>query len=284
MRVFCKSFLAAVICLGLGARFVAAEAQPARVISMNLCTDQLAMLLAAPGQLYSVSYLAAEPQASVLADEAAAFRINHGLAEEIFLMKPDLVLAGTYTTRATVSLLKRLGFRVEQFSPENSLDDIRASLRRMGQLLGRSSQAEALITEFDNRLTAVQAAQAGPRPVAAPYYANSYTSGKGTLAADIIQHSGLDNLAAKLELKGSVKLPLETLVMSHPDVLVTGGRWSSKPALAYELLQHPALVRLRSESASVAVPDKFWICGGPFTAEAVRILSAARQSASHAQP
>jgi iron complex transport system substrate-binding protein len=37
---------------GLLALFAApAAAAPARVVSMNLCTDQLAMLLAAPGQL-----------------------------------------------------------------------------------------------------------------------------------------------------------------------------------------------------------------------------------------
>ncbi|MEO0811096.1 MAG: hypothetical protein AAFW82_10790, partial [Pseudomonadota bacterium] len=48
----------------------ASDAAPRRVVSMNLCTDQLAMLLAAPGQLYSVSYLAGRTDASVLADRA----------------------------------------------------------------------------------------------------------------------------------------------------------------------------------------------------------------------
>ncbi|MGA0716208.1 MAG: ABC transporter substrate-binding protein, partial [Gemmobacter sp.] len=33
----------------------AAAAPPGRVVSINLCTDQLAMMLAAPGQLVSVS-------------------------------------------------------------------------------------------------------------------------------------------------------------------------------------------------------------------------------------
>ena len=88
----------------------------------------------------STMTLSAEAKApTALADEAAAFRVNHGLAEEIFLMKPDLILAGTFTSRATVNLLKRLGFRVEEFAPERSLSDIRASLRRMGALLGRTS-------------------------------------------------------------------------------------------------------------------------------------------------
>src|SRR5690606_34859374 len=75
----------------------AASAAPARVVSMNVCTDQMAMLVAADGQLRSVTHLATDPQTSAMVDEAKAFPVNHGLAEEIFLMRPDLVLAGTYT-------------------------------------------------------------------------------------------------------------------------------------------------------------------------------------------
>jgi iron complex transport system substrate-binding protein len=39
---------------------------PRRVVSMNLCTDQLAMLVAAPGQLLSVSRIARDPRVSAL--------------------------------------------------------------------------------------------------------------------------------------------------------------------------------------------------------------------------
>jgi iron complex transport system substrate-binding protein len=80
---------------------------------MNVCTDQLAMLIAGEGQLHSVSALASDPRTSAMAGEARAFPANHALAEEIFLMQPDLVLAGTFSARATVGLLRRLGFRVE---------------------------------------------------------------------------------------------------------------------------------------------------------------------------
>ena len=50
----------------------AAADAPARVVSVNLCTDQLAMLIAAPGQLQSVSWLAADPSVSLMPDQARA--------------------------------------------------------------------------------------------------------------------------------------------------------------------------------------------------------------------
>ena len=92
------------VACGFLALCIPAAAAPARVVSTNLCTDQLAMLLAAPGQLVSVSWLAADPRSSTMAAEAARYPANHGLAEEIFLLSPDLVLAGSYTARTAVDL------------------------------------------------------------------------------------------------------------------------------------------------------------------------------------
>lgn len=254
----------------------AAAEPPRRVVSMNLCTDQMAMLVAAPGQLFSVSYLAADAESSVLAADAGRYAVNHGLAEEIFLMQPDLVIAGTYTTRATVGLLTRLGIRVEAFAPENSFDDVRANLRRMGEVLGRPERAAELVAELDAGLAALAAGK-HPDVTVAAYYANSYTSGAGTLMDAIVTASGLSNLAARLGMSGTVKLPLELLVLARPDLLAGGADRYSHPALAQENFVHPAYRAIAGHGAAVAVPAKYTICGAPFTAEAARILQRAAE-------
>lgn len=261
--------LAATMAAGAGQ----AEA-PKRVVSMNACTDQMAMLIAGDGQLHSVSYLAGDPETSVLAAEAKRYVVNHGLAEEVFLMQPDLVVAGTYSTRATVGLLRRLGIPVEEFEPENSFEDIRANLDRMGRILGRTDRADQLIADLDRRLAELKG---NPRPdfTVATYYANSYTSGAGTLVDAIISASGLVNLAASLGFSGTARLPLELLVLAKPDMLVDGGTRHSAPALAYENLMHPAYRMLADQTASVVVPAPYTLCGAPFTAEAARLLRAA---------
>lgn len=252
-----------------------ADTAPRRVVSMNLCTDQLAMLMAGPDQLHSVSYLARDPQSSVMPDEAQRFAGNNGLAEEIFMMHPDLVLAGTFTSRASVAMLKRLGFRVEQFPPAYSFDEIREQIRRMGDLLGRAARAEELVAELDRRLaSAPDPGNAAWRPLAALHFANSYTVGSGTLSSDVVARAGLENLGSRLGLSGTIRLPLETLVVSAPDLIVGGTRYeSSAPALAYQTFEHPALRAVLQGRPMTAVPDKYWVCGAPFTAEAVRILA-----------
>ena len=259
----------------LGALFsaapVAAADMPTRVVSMNLCTDQMAMLIAAEGQLHSVSYLASDPGSSVLADRAHAYVVNHGQAEEVFLMQPDLVLAGTFSTRSTVALLRRLGFRVEEFAPENSFDDVRANLRRIGDLLGRREKAEEIVAELDEHLKSLETVPTTTASVAT-YYANSYTSGSGILVDAVISASGLINIAARLGLAGTARLPLELLVLASPDVLVSGeGRYDT-PALANENFVHPAFRAVWQSEKSVSIAPKYTICGGPFTAEAAWML------------
>ncbi len=141
-----RTVLAAAVAI---AAALPAGAAPQRVVSMNLCSDQLAMMLAAPGQLVSVSSLAQDSRLSPMADEAAAYVPNSGRAEEIYLMRPDLVIAGTYTPPATLSMLRRLGIRVETPPPAEDFDAIRTEITRMGTLLGREEAARDLLARFD---------------------------------------------------------------------------------------------------------------------------------------
>ncbi len=244
---------------------------PARVVSINLCTDQMAMLLAGDSQLVSVSNLAADPAVSAMADEARRYTLNHGLAEEVFLMKPDLVLAGSYTTRETVNLLKRLGIPVAEFDPEASFEDVRENILRMGHLLGHEQAAGSLVAEMDETLAALTAAPAS-HETAALYFANGYTSGEGTLAGDLVARAGLENIGISAGIDGLGRLPLERLVMAAPDVIIGGGSGYDAPALAEASFAHPAFRAAAAKAELVDLPSRLTICGGPFNLAAVARL------------
>ncbi|RDD72198.1 ABC transporter substrate-binding protein [Paracoccus versutus] len=252
----------------------AAAEPPRRVLSMNLCTDQLAMMLAAPGQLVSVSYLAQDPSASAMAAEAGRLPVNHGLAEEIFLMRPDLVLAGAWSTPETIRLLDRLNIPVEVFPIETDIAGIRANIRRMGAVLGREAQARAMLARFDADLARLSDAQ-GPRPRAALYAANGYSSGSDSLAGEIVALAGFDNVADELGLPSGGVLPLETLLLSDPDLLVEGRRYAGH-ARAQEVLDHPALKALARGRPAEVMSDPDWVCGNPHILRAVSQLRDAR--------
>lgn len=250
----------------------AATAAPRRVVSINLCTDQLAMLLAAPGQLVSVSDLARDRQYSVMADQAVAYTANRGLAEEVYLLKPDLVLAGRYTAQATVSMLQRLGIPVVVFDPAASLAEVRAGMMDMGHALGREPQAAAMLAAFDARLARI-APVSGPRPRAATYAANGYMSGSGSLVGDVIATAGFDHLADELGLPVGGFVPLESLVMASPDLVIMGDDLPGD-SRAEEVLHHPALQAL--PGARTAIEDRDWFCGLPAVLGAVERLAETR--------
>ena len=250
---------------------------PQRVVSVNLCTDQLALLLAAPGQLVSVSRLAHDPDSSALAEAAQALPANGSGAEEVFLMDPDLVLASTFTAPATVAMLRRLGVAVELFEPAASLDDIAARMAQMGAALGREAEAAVQIAAFRADLAALDDAPE-PRPRAALYYVNSFTLGDNSLAGAILDAAGFDNIADEAGLDWGGTLPLERLILLAPEVIVRGRDYPGR-ARAEDTLTHPALRGLNAR-ISATLTDRDWLCGTPLVLNPVRRLRALRLEAT----
>lgn len=243
-----------------------AHAAPTRVVSMNLCTDQLAMMLAAPDQLISVSDLASDPRMSPMYRTARDFAANHGRAEEIYLMRPDLVVAGQFASGPTVAMLRRLGIRVEVMAPAESIADIRDQIGQMGALLGRETAAADLLTRFDARLSRLR--DQTDRGRVALYYANGITSGRDTLAGTILAEAGFHNIAGDYGITTTTALPMELLVMADPDRLITGAKWPGQ-SRSEAVLDHPALAQVAPRSD---VTDRDWVCGTPHVLDAIEAL------------
>ena len=269
--MLCRLLLSLGLAIGPGVAFSEA---PGRVVSMNLCTDQLAMMLAAPGQLHSVTYLAIDPRASAMAEEAEAYQINRGLAEEIYLMQPDLVIAGAFSTQATVAMLKRLGIPVVVFDPAQSLEDVRDRVMQMGDVLDRQAAARALLDEFDARLNALRA-EVAERPRAVLYYANGYTSGDHSLAGQILAVAGFSNVAVEAGFNAGDTLPMEVLVMTDPDLAITSRPYPGA-SRAEAILDHPAVTAFRAGRRSAGMTDRDWVCGTPYVLRAIEALSTVR--------
>ncbi len=248
---------------------------PKRVVSMNLCTDQLAMLLAAPGQLLSVSQLAGDPRSSAMVQEAARYQTNHGRAEEIYLMQPDLVLAGTYTARATVRMLERLGLRVVTVDLTNSLEDIPDQITQMGQLLGQQKKAAQLAQDYIAALADFRA-HVSDRPRAALYQANGYTSGDRSLAGEILTAAGFENVAAAAGYAGGGVMPLEILAMSQPDAVIQSAPYDGG-SRAEDIMKHPVVAALRAGGKSGGLTDHDWVCGTPYVLDAIRAMADLRR-------
>ena len=246
-----------------------AHAAPQKIVSLNLCTDQLLMLLADPNQIASLSKIVDDPNVSFVAEKSTEFKKNQGDAEEIFIDNPDLVVAGVYTEKATVQILKSLGVRVEIFPIEQNFDDIIENIRKMGLLVGHSDRAERMIDDFNIRLEELSSGIT-ERPRAAIYSANGYTTGKDTMSGQILKTAGFRNITEEVGMSFGGILPLETLVMLQPDLVITGKAYPGY-SRSEEILKHPAL----RPFTAIPQTDAKWICGTPAVLDAVAELQRA---------
>ena len=242
------------------------HAAPQKIVSLNLCTDQLLMLLADPNQIASLSKIVDDQNVSFLAGRSAEFKKNRGDAEEIFINSPDLVVAGVYTEKATVQILQSLGVRVEIFPIEQNFEDIIENIKKMGLLVGHSDRAKRMIDDFNVRLEELRSGIT-ERPRAAIYSANGYTTGTDTMSGQILKTAGFRNITEEVGMPFGGTLPLETLVMLRPDLVITGKAYPGH-SRAEEILKHPALRPLKT----ITQTDAKWICGTPAVLDAVAEL------------
>ena len=270
---------------------------PRRIVSLNLCTDQLLLDLVPPERIAGLSALAIDPQLSTVATRARAFPLLHGSAEEVLARDPDLILTAEHASPATVDLLRRLGRRVVTIPLAEDFDGIRASIRAVAAAVGEPAHGDALVTSFDQRLAALtaQAAQGqtatpqtttaqtsqmsappSARPTALSWEINALSAGAATLIDAAMTAAGLDNLARSTRLGRGGQLPLEMIIAHPPDILVLANAADDYRTVAADNLAHPALAKAMRGRQTLHIGMPLWLCGSPRTLDAVERLVAVR--------
>lgn len=245
---------------------------PKHVVSINLCTDQLLVLLADRDVLRSVTFLSSRPSQSFVADRVRDIPANHGEAEEVLAMQPDLVVAGRFAARPAVRMLQRLGIAVLDLPIPETFDQIRSQITVLSDALDVEARGDVMIAEMNRRLASV-ALPRGPRPRALVLGPRGFTSGAGTLVDEVLTAAGLQNVAGDLGIRGYGKVELEEIVAANPDVIILNQTTNGAPSLASEALTHPALHRFGGQI--IHMDPALWTCGGPYTVRAVEFLAAA---------
>ena len=265
-KIFCFVFAVSLACFEIAS----ADQKPERIVSTHLCTDQLLLLIADPDRIASLSIFASNPSMSMMAESAQPYPVNHGLAEELIVLNPDLILTSQFGS-PNVLLLQRLGYRILNIPVALTIDDIRSNILVIADAIGERDRAENLIREFNHRIELRRVAEHEPRPMIVMYQPNGYTFGDQTLRSQIIEYAGFKNLAVKLGLSNTQHLPLEILITSRIDALMVETDYDHA-ALAHELPNHPAIQSAFADVPRVDVPGKMWICGTTFVTDALEHL------------
>lgn len=262
---------AAVLGLLLAAASPARAESPRRVVTVNLCLDQIAMRLAAPGQLAGVSYLARDPRTSVLSDRARDIPTVRGTAESILDLAPDLVVFDSVAHANVKRLVRAAGVPVLELPWARSLEEAQTSIARMADALGRSRQGRDLIEAMRERQRRV-VRPGPPTATAAVLHANLLTTGKGSLTDELLGLTGYRNLAADLGIPAYGRFSLEAVLASQPDVVILDKESNDNPARATSFVDHPAIRALARHARILSLPMRYAICAGPENLDAMQML------------
>lgn len=247
--------------------------RPMRIVSLDFCADQYVLKLADRDQILALSP-DAERDFSFMRAEAKDLPTVRALAEDVLILKPDLVVRSYGGGPNAGAMFERAGIPVLQVGWARSVhgEDVGSIPRVIIDVadgLGQSERGQQLVAEFTQRLSQLKADASGK---SALYMTPAgVTTGGNTMAHEMMQAAGLINFMDK---PGWHSLPLERLAYERPEMVATAyydaktnhdNVWSPS--------RHPIAKRELSETPRTDLEGAWLSCGGWFILEAVEALA-----------
>lgn len=252
---------------------VAAPAPPRRILSVNLCADQLILALADRRQIAGLTRNAVDPGMSAAADAARGLPLLGGSAEQILAIDPDLIVGMPATGSAPLAALPARNYALLDLELASDPGGIARTIRATAAATGHPARGEALVARMERELARI--GRPGRGRVAAYYQRRGYMTGTGTLVDEMMTRVGLVNLAAKLGKPPLAPMSIEEMVAARPDFLIVEAATMRVADQGSEMLHHPAL----ADIPRIVVPQAATVCAGPAYADAA--ASIARQITRH---
>ncbi|WP_374497176.1 cobalamin-binding protein [Vogesella indigofera] len=220
---------------------VSLPAPAQRVISLAPHVTELAFAAGGGARLIAVDDNSDYPAAAKALPKAGNFRAID--LERIVAAKPDLLLVWLHGPSARqLEPLRQLGIPLFYSQPKR-FADIPSNLRRIGQLLGSSAQAEQAARRFEQDLAALRQQQQG-KPKLSVFYQvwdkPLYTLNGQHIVSDAIALCGGINIFARLPVTAPVVTD-EAVIAANPQVILSAAmrhnddllkRWQRMPGIA----------------------------------------------------
>jgi iron complex transport system substrate-binding protein len=245
-----------------------ADAAPRRVASLNLCADELVLMLAAPEQIVSVTHLAQQEAETPLWRQAVRYRRNDGSLLSVVALRPDLVVTMGGGGRDRVHIAERLGIPIVDLPFAQSLADVVESIGRVAAALGRPEAGTALL----RRMTGVMQSMPAARRDTIWLGGGGRTVSAAGLEAQWMALAGMRQRA----MQGD-RVSLETLLVRPPAILLRSDYRQGQYSSGQRWLAHP-LARYAQAGRTIPTDGRLWTCMGPLLIDEIYRLRGAAGS------
>ncbi|MCA1749980.1 MAG: hypothetical protein LC634_10830 [Sphingomonadales bacterium] len=231
----------------------AAAAPPARVASLNLCTDELLLLLAAPEQIASVTHLARNRDESPFWRLSRSYWANDGSVLSVAGLRPDLIVSMGGPARDRARLAARIGARYLRLPFPSSIEELVAGIRSVASALGRDARGRALIA----RLRRLESTAPANRVEGVFLSGGGFTQPPGSLGA---QWLALAGIATPPDI--GARMPAERLAIDPPDLVIRSRYRAGQTSRAQDWIGFRFLERSPG-TRMIATDGRLWTCAGP---------------------
>lgn len=195
---------------------------------------------------------------------ARSLHSTGGTAEEVVALRPDLVLASSFTPPPTLAALRRLGIDVVTFGVADTVAASEGQIRRIAALAGHRERGEALVARIEAATVPVNI----PPVTAALWQPGGLVPGTDTLISDLLKRAGFTSYSAARGMGQGAYLSLEQVVTDPPQMLLIAGSERGQ--------RHPVLRDLPGVAVARFDPGLLY-CGGPTIIRAMKRLKTLRR-------
>jgi iron complex transport system substrate-binding protein len=233
--------------------------------------------LVPPGRIAAISHYSQDPAAtSIPLEVARRFRATRGTAEEVIAMRPDLVVASSFTAPATREAYARAGLRTLYLDSPVTIEASKAQVTQLAMAIGAAPAGAAMNARVDRAMTAAE--WTGPKVSALVWIGGNLVSGGGNLLDEMLVRAGFSDHAAHYGLHFTGTLPIEQVVTDPPRVMLVPDEAGRDADSRASQMRARVLAHARTPVAQARFPRSLVNCGGPVIARAMTRLAEIRRS------
>lgn len=211
---------------------------PREVVSQAsyvVLSPEVAEILAALGASDEISGVTVEcDYPPELADKVVVGNFGAIDKEKVLALEPKIVFTSALEQEAIATDLRKLGIEVVTSYPKN-LDEMLSEIFRLGEIVGRQSEAKKLVDSLQTEIGEIgkAAENSGKKPkVYLEIYRDPLMSvSDESLVGELINHSGGENVFRVLERDYS-RINPEEVIKAMPDIMICYSRDSLENIVA----------------------------------------------------
>ncbi len=219
-----------------------------RIIPHAVGVSEILWAICPRQRLLMFNEVAADPRFSVIADEVVENgRIfSYKESELVIAAQPDMVFTVAFSDAVFKQRLRQAGITTLDLGSPDSLESVIEEIKILGQVLGESGNAEALLDIITEKRALLQAALPSRKiPLRLLYYdLGGYIPGVASNFTSLCELVGAVNVGAEQGVKSWKQIDHETLLKWDPEVIIVPLESKLEQSLKVDpLLRHARAVK-----------------------------------------